>query len=225
MAIPLLKHVDGETLEFEFIPMVEESFGLSFGENELIPIATFGQFCDLVLAKLPLAEHADGTSQHAFYKLRQALAPHVAAAIVPAASLAELLPKSRQQREKIIDAVEATLGFPLYLTGIAPWAGSTIVLTFLFSSVSFFYRWQAGTMGLLLTVAGGYLLGRFCQVWEVLTIRAVVAKMTREHYRQVRRAPATANRQEIVRELRALFHHELGIEHHLLTPHARFYDN
>lgn len=223
MKTPLLKGVDGDTLYFEFLPLVENSFGLTFGETELDPIPTFGEFCNVVLAKLPTAERSDCTSQQAFYKLRQALASYVpATAIVPDAQLTELLPTSRKQREEIIEAVETTLGFPLYLTGLANWAGNAIIIGFVLSIWAFFYRWQAGAMGLLLTVAGGYLLGQFCQVLEVSTIREVVEKMTREHYRQVRRDPATTNRQEIVGQIQALFHHELGIERHRLTPPARF---
>jgi hypothetical protein len=223
MTTPLLKGVDGDTLEFEFIPMVEESFGITFGKTELHSVSTFGQFCDIIIAKLPPTKSSGCTSQQAFYKLRQALSPHVtAAAVVPAASLAELLPGSRKQREEIIEAVEAKLGFPLYLTGIATWAGEAILIAFLLSIASFFYQWQVGAVGLLLTVAGGYFLGRFYQVWEVPTIREVVAKMTREHYRQVRRTPATANQRETVEALQALFNHELGIEYHRLTPTARF---
>jgi hypothetical protein len=222
MATPLLKGIDGDSV-LDFVLVVEESFGLTFGETELNPVSTFGEFCTVVLAKLPTAGHSDCTSQQAFYKLRQALATHVPVAdIVPNALLADLLPNSRKQQEEIIEAVETTLGFPLYLTGIANWAGNVLFSAFVFSLIGFLYRWQAGVAGLLLTAAGGYLLGRFCQVPEVSTIREVVEKMTREHYRQLRRDPATANRREIVEQLQALFHHELGIAHHRLTPAARF---
>jgi hypothetical protein len=223
MTAPLLKEVDGDTLYFEFLPLVENSFGFKFREDELESIATFGQFCEAVMKEMPLAATDDCTPQQAFYKLRRALAQHVpASAITPATLLEDLLPRSRKQREKIIEVVEAELGFSLNIFSLPDHFGTALLGAFMLSLGAFFYHWEAGITGLLLTFVSGYLAGKFCLALEVKTIRNLVERMTRENYRQVRRNPNTVNRHEIVPQIQALFQHELEIQPSRLTPNALF---
>jgi hypothetical protein len=222
MDIPLLKHVDGDELYGDFLPLIESSFGVTFPKNESARIRTFGEFCQVVQSQIPLIESSDCTMQQAFYKLRRTFALYVpGASFVPTTLLTDLLPRSRKHRARLIAAIESELGFPLNIVGLSSLGCGIVICAFLLSVGAFFYHWQAGGIGLLFTFAGVRPLEKLCQSVEVNTVRELVEKITREHYRQVRRNPATVNRQEIVSQLQALFQHELGIERSCLTPTAQ----
>lgn len=219
----LLKGIDGDTISFEFVPLIERSLGLEFGESELEHVSTFGKFCEIVQGKLPHAENCDCTPQQAFYRFRGALAKHLPTSLItPTASLEALLPKSRGKREKLIEDLESELGFPLNITGIPDFILMIISGTFFLSIVAFFFHWQTGVVGLFLFFMSWHLTGKYCQRVEVQDIREVIERITRENYRQVRRNPDTINKHEIVPLIKSLFHHELGIEYARMTPDARF---
>ena len=222
MDVPLLKHVDGDELYGDFLPLLEGSFGVKIAENESPPIRTFGEFCAVVQSQLPPTESPDCTMQQAFYKLRRAFTIHVlGVSFRPDTLLSDLLPRSRKHRARILTAVESELGFPLNIVGLSSLGCVIIICAFLLSAAAFLYQWQAGVIGLLLTFTGARLLEKYYQSVEVSTVRELVEKITREHYRQVRRNPNTANQQEIVSQLQALFAYELGIERSLLTSEAQ----
>ena len=220
-----LSEVDDEDLNLDLIPRIEKSFGFRFGESDLAQVTTFGEFCDVVLAKFPVTETTDCTSQQAFYKLRRLLALHIpGAAIMPSTSLTALLPRNRTSRKQILHAVETELGFPLAIIGMSAQAELFIFLAFLASLAAFFVSWQAGIIGLSLSTIMVDIASKLSNTIQgnTLTIKDVVKKMTRQHYTQSRRNSFTVNRNEIVHQVKELFCYELSLKASALTRDARF---
>ncbi len=67
-----LKDYDIEDLE-DILVRIEESFGISFVDNELAKVTNFGQLSDSIINKIKMRESESCTSQQAFYKLREAI--------------------------------------------------------------------------------------------------------------------------------------------------------
>lgn len=62
MTDKLFKGVDGLEVD-DMISQIEVSFGIRFGLRELKHVATFGEFCDIVLAKFSQIEANDCMSR------------------------------------------------------------------------------------------------------------------------------------------------------------------
>ncbi len=218
-----LDEVDGEDLNLDLIPKVEKSFGFRFEANELGHVATFGEFCDVILNKFPVSENADCTSQQAFYKLRRALTQHFPGIVItPATSLATLLPRHWRQRKQILRSVEKELGFALDIIGASGFAVTVVFCSFLVSFVAFFVSTQAGILGLILSTTNMMMASVFGNTLQVKSVADVVKKMTRENYALSRRNPSTANQAEIVKQVQELFQHDLYLKPSALTRDARF---
>ena len=205
------------------IPMVESSFGFKFNLGELEQITTFGEFCDITTSKIHLTDAPDCTPQQAFYKLRQALAPHIPGlAVTPASRLEDILPSSRHKRRIILYSVEVKLGFTLSLIGIYIPSFIIIFCAFFLSFASFIVNWHVGIICVSLTCTAMYFNIEFGNTLYAKIIREIVEKMTREHYIQSRRNSNTINRAEIFKQTQALFASELYLKTSALTHDAPF---
>ncbi len=125
--MPTQKHLDSDIEDLEDILLkIEKSFDIKFETNELSHVKTFGELCDHVISKLKLKQADDCTSQHAFYKLREAI------------SITKQLDKSniqtntlltaifpRHQRRKQIAEIENKLGFKIEVLRAKYWVTST----------------------------------------------------------------------------------------------------
>lgn len=68
----LLEHVELQDIS-DAIVMIQQSFQISFHENELADVKIFEDLCNLIHGKINLEHHDDCTSQQAYYKLNRAL--------------------------------------------------------------------------------------------------------------------------------------------------------
>lgn len=214
--------IDAEELELDILPQIERSFNVKFYPAELANTCTFGELCEAVLAKLPVENAADCTSQQAFYKLRRAFATHVATQqILPSSKLEQLLPTGCQRR-RAVAAVESELGIKLRLLGMstaiaysgaALLAGSVICLFF------DHFR-QLGMEGIALTTIGLDIASRIGTSLRFDTMRDLTEDVVDHHYRAIRRHPATVNRAEVVPQLCRIISQSCGLSPDELTAEA-----
>ncbi|WP_071891166.1 hypothetical protein [Hymenobacter sp. PAMC 26628] len=222
MDIDRLENTCTEDIE-DLIPVIETSLGIKFSQGELEHVTTFGEFCDITVSKIHLTDAPDCTAQQAFYKLRQALAPHVPGlAITPASRLKDILPGSRYKRRKILNSVEARTGITLDIHGASESVVMGLIIMFLASFTSFFFSSTAGCTGLTISVIAAMVAQYTGNTWRVATVREWVEKMTREHYLKSRRNPITVNRTEIAKQLKSLFADRLALDPTVLTRDATF---
>lgn len=145
--------IDDEDFCMDMIPKIETSFGFHFEQHDLEYVSTFGELCQVVLAKIPGHNVLDCTTQQAFYRIREAFKTQLpAVAITPSTRLADLLPAESHKRRKTVAAVEAELGVKLNVLDNAAIAQITGLLLLLlgFGATMFFDR-QIGGMGLAFT--------------------------------------------------------------------------
>ena len=57
---------------------------------------------------------------------------------------------------------------------------------------------------------------------DITTVGELSEKIAREHYRKVRRNPATINRNEVTKKVKELFIADLDLEEEVLTKEATF---
>jgi hypothetical protein len=217
-----LKNIDSGDLD-DVLKKVEKSFGFQFGKTELKDVQTFGELCDIITSKVQGDSTNDCTSQQAFYKLRGAVAATLyvdESSFTLSTTLQELFP--RQQRLKQIKAVERKLGCQLNLLRPKHWITMTFLLVFLASLVALYFSWQVGLIGLASSIATYKIAYNFGKELDLKTVRELAEKIAREHYKKVRRNPATVNKAEVAKKVKELFMIELDLEEGVLTRQATF---
>ena len=202
----------------DLLAKVETSFDISFVDNELINITTFGQLCDHITNKIQLENTTGCTSQQAFYKLRNAISStfHIDSRIITAdTALADILPRS--DRRLKVEEIEKHLGFKLNLLSPPGWVTFMFVIIFIASIVGMFINWKIGFSGLCFSIIGNMVTNRNGNELNSQTVGQVVKKMTHENYLKSRRNPKTFNREEIEKVLIDWFSDVLCIDKSKLT--------
>ncbi|MFK7906314.1 MAG: hypothetical protein AB8B69_14375 [Chitinophagales bacterium] len=202
---------------------IEKSFDIQFTGDELKDIEDFGELCDHVKSKIHLEKSEDCASQQAFYKLRNAIATVLKLdkkTILPNTLLKDLLPK--QTRGKIVEKIEAHLGFELKILNFPSTVTNAFIIVFLASFIGmFFYAPMA--IGLILSLVTHLFLPKSMKKeLTVKTMGELAKKMVREHYLESRGSPNTFNEQEIDKLLVDLFSQELGLEESKLGRDATY---
>ena len=218
-----LNNFDAEDIG-DVLLKIERSFDITFADNELKEVKTFGQLCDTVVAKVKKAQSDSCTTQQAFYKLRNAINsknPVEKYLVKPQTKLSDLFP--RDNRVEIVADIEAEMGFHMNLLQPKPWivwcfalllVASLVVLTMVNTYV--------GCAGLIIATIGLRLAGRFGKELKVKTIGDLAEKIAREHHLKCRRDASTVNRAEIAQKVKELFADYLGLEPTVLTKEAKF---
>ncbi len=207
----------------EVLAKIEKSLGFTFGRDDFKEVQTFGEMCDVVIAKTNCEHKDDCTSQQAFYKLRNAIAETTlieARQITLNTDAQELFPKP--QRRKNVRAVEKKLGFKLNLLRPRHLISGIFVLELLASIVWLFINWQIGLAGIAFYIVGNAVAKKFASEMDSQRFKQLVQKITRQHYRQVRRNAATINRKEVLEQITMLFAEDLGLEKSALSKSATF---
>ncbi len=217
-----LNTIDPENIG-DILAKIECSFNIRFENEDLNQVKTFGALCDLVVTKIKLA-HADScTPQQAFYKLRNAINAKKAVDrcdLKPTTKLCELFP--RDTRIEVVADVEEEMGLHMNLLrpkqGIV-WAFALSLL--LFITVSFVFS-TVGYIGMVASITGLILAGKFGKELKVKTLGDLAEKIAREHYLKCRRDAQTVNRAEVAEKVRELFAGHLHLEPSALKKQARF---
>jgi acyl carrier protein len=208
----------------DLIPIIEESFGFKFEPAELEQTGTFGELCDIVLAKVQHLENSeDCTSQQAFYKLRDSIATVLQidkSTISTDTSLHELFPiLVRRQR---IKKIERQLGFKLKLLRPTFFETVSLGIILLGSFIGLFFNWKIGLTGLLFSIAGLRISNYFGNTLDLQTVGQVANKMSTENYLKSRRNPLTANKKEIEQKIQELFADKLSLPKTAMSKDATF---
>ncbi|MGZ3873752.1 MAG: hypothetical protein ACXVJD_12590 [Mucilaginibacter sp.] len=213
-----LNTVDPEEMD-DVLQKIQQSFDIRLANEDLEGVKTFGSLCDTILEKVKHKTSDSCTTQHAFYKLRNAINTTIAAdkeLIKPQTRLSAVFP--RDTRLQVIAELEKEMGFKLNL--LKP-KGSVVFLFSLTLAVSFtglfFYPAISGA-GLLISAAGLMLAGKFGKEMHVKTLGDLAEKIAREHQLNCRRNASTVNRQEIAERVKELFVRERQLHPFLSAP-------
>ena len=218
-----LNNIDPDDIS-DVLVKIEKSFDFKFGKTELEDVKTFGELCDIITTKIQGVDTHDCTTQQAFYKLRNALIAtcDVGKAGIDSGSKLEVL-FPRKNRRKQLRKLQNILGVPVNILDI-PKSWGWIILTGVIISLGFFFiQWQYAVVGLIFFLTSGIVANRyFARELELLTVRELVEKISRENYFKVRRNQQNLNRVEIEKIVISLFSGELYLEKTSLTREATF---
>jgi len=204
-----LNKIDPEDIS-HMLTKIQHSFDISFEQEDLNPIKNFAGLCDAVVKKMKVKQ-ADGCStQHAFYILRNAINLSVPAdkdLIKPQTKLCNIFP--RDTRLQVIAEIEKEMGFKMNL--LKPKGMVVFIFSLMLgaSVVGLFFWPVIAAVGLLLSIAGLILAGKFGKEMPVKTLGDLAEKISKEHYRNCRKNASTVNYNEVSEKLRELFIREL----------------
>jgi hypothetical protein len=217
-----LSNIDPEEIS-DVLLKVEKSFNFKFGTTDLKDVKTFGELCDIIAGKVQGDNLNDCTTQQAFYKVRNTVAETLLinkGIITPGTNLLNLLP--RNIRRKSIKAIDSKLGFKTNILRPNHFITGIIALILIASFVGLFVYWQAGVIGLAVSITCLKLATKFANEIDLLTVRQFVEKISREQYLKSRRSTKTINKSEIELKVKELFKHDLSLDEAVLTRQATF---
>jgi len=206
-----LINIDPDDLS-DVIAKLEQSFDIKLSEADVEKIITFEDLSDIIVHKVSLQHSDHCTSQQVFYKLRSVfrkLNISSKSNIHPDTALALLLPKGR--RRKTIRHIEQETGFRLNILRAPHWLSGLWLLLSLLSLCFFLVHWTFGLSGILLCITGAWLSRKMGTVLDLVTLRELVNKITREQYIKGRRNNNTVNRNELRNLIRQTFSHDLSL--------------
>ena len=207
-----LKNVDPADINGVLIK-IQRSFNIKLDNEGLKNVDTFGGLCDLIINKINLQHEDSCTTQHAFYLLRNAIAASTGTAkcsITPGTRLSNLFP--RENRLQMIQEIEHELGFDTDLLQPKQWILIMFSALFIGSLIGCYFNWEIGIAGILASVAGHKLAGKFGKEIHLKTVGDLASKISRESYLKSRRNSYTINKNEIEQKVRELFADDLGLQ-------------
>jgi len=211
------KHTDQENI-LDVIELAERSFGADLSPVYNTRVSTLGEFVDLMHQYTPGESATDCTTQQAFYRLRTSLAIISGAnpsTIRPDTALADLIPLAN--RRQVVAKLDHELGIATELLVPRQWLVTSLACLLLISLAIIGPAWPYGLLGLFLYSLGVWWSYRTTTTLSVTTVGQLAQKLSREHYRAVRRNATTVNRSELESFLLDLFSHELSIPRQQLT--------
>lgn len=217
-----LENIDPEDIG-DLLVKVENSFNITFADNELSHITTFGELCDHIINKIQLENADDCTTQQAFYKLRQTLITIDSKYndITPDTSLIDLLP--RQKRISTLKQIEKNLGFKLSILRPPYFVSFILGCAFITSLGIMYFNWQIGMALLVFFFVGINLSERLGRELKLRTVKDLVVIMSRENYLNSRKKSDTINKKEIERVLTKWFVEDFDLEPSSLNRDSKIF--
>jgi acyl carrier protein len=210
-----LKDYDSDDIE-DILIRIEDSFGISFVNNELINVRNFGQLSDAIINKIKIQETESCTSQQAFYKLRKAIKTEIGIEnIEPNTELEQIFPKS--QRVKSLKNIEENLGFKLNIIGPTNFINGLFLIIIFGSLIGFFFDWKLPLIGIGISLIGLKIASKTGTELKYKTVKQVAEKMKRENYFKSRRYTNTGNKKEIEKTIIDIFATNLYLDKSKLT--------
>ncbi|MEJ2882231.1 hypothetical protein [Pedobacter sp. GR22-6] len=218
-----LYNIDDEAL-LEFTFDIEKSFGIKFGDQDFADVNTYGELCDMIIAKFDEFEDVpDSTTEQAFYKLRAAIASALAISesnINADTKLETLIPAHR--RPGIVKNVNGNLGIKILCLKPSTWYVNLVLLFSILCLVAFFFSWKIAVSGIILNIAIWNLGRRFGMEFENETLAEFAEVIARDHYSDSRQEEKTVNKAEVKffldERIAALF----GVDEAALTKDSKF---
>lgn len=217
-----LKNIDPEDIS-DVLLKIEKSFDFKFAETELKDVKTFGELCGIVVNKVKGDISNDCTTQQAFYKIRDAITNTLSTdknSITPRTDLQQLFPG--HERRKQITEMENLLGFKAKILRPKYWLTGVLAITTIASFIGLFIFWKVALVLLIISIAGLKLSDHLGNELDVKTLGQLTEKITREHYKRVRRNNKMVNRNEIALKVKEIFKQDLYLEDTALTRDATF---
>jgi hypothetical protein len=215
-----LNNIDPEDVG-EVLLKIERSFNIRFTDEDLTHINTFGALCDLVVNKVKHVQSDSCTTQQAFYKLRNAInakKPIEKCNLKPQTKLCELFP--RDNRIEIVADLENEMGLNMNLLRPKPFVVWAFAIALIVSVAISFVFGIVGYIGMVISIVGLILAGKFGKELKVKTLGDLSEKIAREHYLKCRRDASTVNRAEVAEKVKELLADYL--EPAALRKEARF---
>jgi hypothetical protein len=100
------------------------------------------------------------------------------------------------------------------------WLGWTFAAGFIVSFIAFFFSWHYAVAGLTFFTLATWIASKFSKELDILTVKQLTEKISREHYSLARRQSGTMNRNEIVKTIQDVFIADHVIDREHLTEEA-----
>jgi hypothetical protein len=202
---------------------LEKSFGLKFEKHAFSNIDTFGDLCDVFMHYIKNPHFDDCTKQQAFYRVRKAISATQKISedqIKPDSTLSDLFP--RNNRRKKAKEFRNYLGVDIKILTYPGWLASVFVIGLLISFITFFIDWKIALSGVAFFISALKMADYLGKDLELLTVRDLTEKLSRENYIDIRRTRGTINRKEISQIIIDTFSTDLDISKSNLTREAKF---
>lgn len=202
---------------------IQRSFNIKLDNEGLKDVSTFGNLCDVIISKINLECPGSCTTQHAFYMLRNALAATTKvdkSTIKPQTRLLKFFP--RENRQDLISKIESELGFKINLLQPRRWIIGMFISLLAGSIIGCFYNWQIGAAGLIASVIGLKIAGKFGKEMHLKTVGDLANKISRESFLKYRRNADMINKTEIEQKVKEFFIKDLHVEPIMLTRQLPF---
>ncbi|WP_153797154.1 hypothetical protein [Foetidibacter luteolus] len=196
----------------DVLRIIEKSFDIKFHHNDFAQVKTYGELCDVIVAKLALAKTNHCTTQHTFYQVRQAIAATQLInpdAIRPDTNMSELFPK--KGRRKKVKQLEQSLDLELYLLSMNNKLSLALTACFLVSFICFFFSWKLALTGILFFTLVTWVAHKFSNSFNEQTTGAFVKRLTTEHYMHFNKHRDKVDGGEVQRIINELFTDRLAI--------------
>ncbi len=190
----------------DFIKEIEKIFEIRLRPNEMKRIHTFGELCEVVIAKTNLKSQNISGPQHAFVKLKDAISSSqniFKEEIQMETKLISLFP--RQSRRKAIRELNFEMGFDLKVLRPFLIIEAFFILFFLGAIVELFFNLIYGLEAfafLILLINLAFLTGK---EFNVETVGALAEKIVKDKNRNPGKHLATFTNEEIIEELKFVF--------------------
>jgi acyl carrier protein len=216
-----LNNIDPEDIG-DLLVKIEKSFHIKFGKNELTEVKTFGELCDIIQSKVKGQTSTDCTTQQAFYKLRKVISEITTNSrpIDIDTSLEEILP--RRNRRLLVKQVDTHFGFRTNILSAKDRITTSLMIFLVLSLISLIWSWKVGIAGITLAVVLTMVANKFGKELSLKTAGELANKISREHYRDVRRHSMTVNPKEITEKVKEIFKEDLGLDDSALSREATF---
>lgn len=218
----LLEHVELQDISDALIT-IQESFQISFREDELAKVKVFEDLCNLVHEKIDLEDKNDCTSQQAYYKLNQALSYTFNLSelhLLPETLIEHIIP--RKNRIKKVKMLEDMLDMKLFLLSPPTWLTFVLVVVFFLSLLAFFFDWKIAVSGIVFSVLGLRIANKMGKEIDIKTVGELTDNMVFYNYIKSRRDPNTVNRRELDNVIKSIFINEFLLAPSALNKEARF---
>ena len=200
---------------------LEKSFGAKFADNSFKDAKTFGDICNILESQINLVDKNDCTTLQAFYKVRKAigLTQHLDERDIELQTkLENIFP--RANRRQTIKRFQQALGFSVDILSMKTWLSWTLAAGFIVSLLAFFFSWQYAVAGLTFFTVATWTASKFSKELDILTVKQLTEKISREHYSLASRQSGTMNRNEIVKTIQDVFIANQFIDRKNLTKDA-----
>lgn len=218
----LLEHVELQDIS-DAIITIQQSFQISFREDELANVKIFEDLCNLIHEKIKLEDRDDCTSQQAFYKLNRALSHTFNLSklhLSPETLIDNIIP--RKNRIKKVKMLEDILDMRLFLLSPPFSLTCVLIVVFLLSLLAFFIDWTIAVSGITFSILGLRIANKMGKEIDIKTVGELTDNMVSYNYIKSRRDSNTVNRGELDNVIKSIFIKLFQLSPSALHKEAKF---